>query len=131
MGGGGGASAGGRYEEKGGGQQVGSFFAEATDNDKIEAIYGNYGFWSWLRYWWLDTENYVTFMLMDKGYYDYDYETVKTSPVTVPHEQSEERTQRMMDRFGFGKVKSIKKPLTPAEVQSEIMKELQTEKKQT
>ena len=70
MGGGGGATAGGRYEEKGGGQQVGSFFSEATDNEKIKAIYGNYGFWSWLRYWWLDTENYVTFMLMDKGYYD-------------------------------------------------------------
>ena len=50
----------GRYEEKGGGQQVGSLFAEATDNEKIKAIYGNYNLWSWLRYWFLDTENYDT-----------------------------------------------------------------------
>lgn len=60
---------------------------------------------------------------MDKGYYDYDYEAEKASPAPVPHEQSEERTQRMMDRFGFGKVKSVKKPLAPAELQAEVMRE--------
>lgn len=106
-------------------------FGCSTDNEKIKAIYGNYGFWSWLRYWHLDSADFVLLMLMDKGYYDYDYEAVKAPRTPVLHEQSEERTQRMMDRFGFGKVKSIKKPLTPAEVQSEIMKELQTEKKRT
>lgn len=36
-------------------------------------MYGDYGLWAWLRYWWLDTENYVTLMLADKGYHDYDY----------------------------------------------------------
>lgn len=57
---------------------------------------------------------------MDKVYYDYDYEAVKEKP--VKHEQSEERTQRMMDKFGFGKVKSMKKkPLNPEELQREVM----------
>lgn len=36
-----GADGRGLYEEKGGGRQVGSFFAEATDNENIKAIYGN------------------------------------------------------------------------------------------
>ena len=63
-------------------------------------------------------------MLMDKGYYDYDYEAVKKKPKAQTQEQSEERTQRIMDRFGFGKVKKInKKPLTAEELQAEVMKE--------
>ena len=40
-------------------------------------------------------------MLIDKGFYDYDYEAV--SEKAVRHEQSEERTNNMMKRFGFGK----------------------------
>lgn len=122
MGGGGSATAGGRYEEKGGGQQVGSFFSEATDNEKIKAIYGNYGFWSWLRYWWLDTENYVTFMLMDKGYYDYDYErpSVKTKAVMTAA-KSEAELAEQLSRMGFGKAPS--NPLSPAELQAEVMAE--------
>lgn len=63
----------GRYEEKGGRQQVKSSFGEATDNEKIKAIYCNYNLWSWFRYWWLDTENFFTILLMDKAYYDYVY----------------------------------------------------------
>lgn len=58
---------------------------------------------------------------MDKGYYDYDYKAVKEKPVR--HEQSEERTQRMMDRFGFGKVKRLKDKQSIEELQAEIMKE--------
>ena len=98
-------------------------FQCSTDNDKIKAIYGNYGFWSWLRYWHLDSADLVLMVLMDKGYYDYDYEAEKASPASVAHEQSEERTQGMMDRFGFGKVKSIRKPPSPAELQAEVMAE--------
>lgn len=71
----------GRYEEKGGGQFVNSFTIEATENEKIKAVYGNYNLWSWLRYWYLDTENYVTWMLYDKGFHDYDYtEPKETKP---------------------------------------------------
>lgn len=60
-------------------------------------------------------------MLMDKGYYDYDYEAVKTK--AKRHENSEKRTQDIMNRFGFGKVKSLKKPLTPEQLQAEVMRE--------
>lgn len=63
-------------------------------------------------------------MLLDKGYYDYDYENVKeTARRNETQEQREKRTQGMMNRFGFGKVKSLKKQLTPAELQAEVMAE--------
>lgn len=120
---GGGASGGGRYEEKGGGQQVGSLFAEATDNEKIKAIYGNFGLWSWLRYWFLDTENYVTFMLLDKGYYDYDYEkpSVRTEAALTAAKSDEELATKLR---GMGlNVRPKKKPLTPWELQAEVMEE--------
>ena len=64
----------GRYEEKGGGTYVGSFFKESENNEKIKAVYGNYGFWAWVRYWYIDTENIIRLLLADKGYHDYDYE---------------------------------------------------------
>ena len=118
---GGGASGGGRYEEKGGGQQVGSLFAEATDNEKIKAIYGNYCFWSWLRYWHLDSADYITLLLMDKGYYDYDYEAVKEIPKQKTYEEtvkSDEEIRDILGRFGWGKQK-----LSPEELQAEVMKE--------
>lgn len=35
-------------------------------------IYGNYGLWAWLRYWWIDTENMIAMLLADKSYHDYD-----------------------------------------------------------
>lgn len=66
-------------------------------------------------------------MLLDKSYYDYDYEVVKDSPSLVRRNETQEekdrRTQGMMDRFGFGKVKSVKKTLTPEELQAEVMAE--------
>lgn len=65
-------------------------------------------------------------MLLDKGYYDYDYEAVNESSHirrNETQEQKDNRTQRMMDRFGFGKVKSVKKTLTPEELQAEVMAE--------
>lgn len=66
-------------------------------------------------------------MLLDKSYYDYDYEAVKDFPTLArrneTQEQKEKRTQGMMDRFGFGKVKSVKKTLTPEELQAEVMAE--------
>ena len=49
---------GGRFAEKGG-QQAASAFQSSTDNEKIKAIYGNYGFWSWLRYWHLDSADFL------------------------------------------------------------------------
>ena len=123
MEGGGGASGGGRYEEKGGGLQVGSLFAEATDNEKIIAVYGNNDFWSWLRYWFLDTENYVTFMLLDKGYYDYDYEkpNERTEAALTAVKSDDEIAARLRD-MGLN-VRPKKKTLTPEELQAEVMAE--------
>ena len=71
-------------------------------------------------------------MLIDKEFYDYDYEAVKEK--AERHEQSEERTQRMMDRFGFGKEKNVKsaEPQKASEhfenakeIQKEILEEIQ------
>lgn len=64
-------------------------------------------------------------MLIDKEFYDYDYEAVKEK--AERHEQSEERTQRMMDRFGFGKVKNVKSEdfKKAEELQKEILEDLQ------
>ena len=120
---GGGASGGGRYEEKGGGQQVGSLFAEATDNEKIKAVYGNYGFWAWLRYWFLDTENYVTFMLLDKGYYDYDYEKPsERTEAALTAAKSDDELEAKLRGMGLN-VRPKKKTLTPEELQAEVMAE--------
>ena len=64
-------------------------------------------------------------MLIDKGFYDYDYEAV--SEKAVRHEQSEERTNNMMKRFGFGKKdehhrkKEGQTSMSPEEIQKEVM----------
>ena len=69
-------------------------------------------------------------MLIDKGFYDYDYEAV--SEKAVRHEQSEERTNNMMKRFGFGKndehhpmsplgKKEGHTSMSPEEIQREVM----------
>ena len=113
----------GRYEEKGGGQQVGSLFAEATDNEKIKAIYGNYNLWSWLRYWFLDTENYVTFMLLDKSYYDYDYEKPsERTEAALTAVKSDDELEAKLRGIGLN-VRPKKKILTPEELQAEVMGE--------
>ena len=109
----------GRFAEKGG-QQVGSVFQSSTDNEKIKAIYGNYGFWSWLRYWHLDSADYVLMMLMDKGYYDYDYEAVKEKPVLTAEDREIWSQEKLHAILG---VKPRKKTLTPEELQAEVMAE--------
>ena len=69
-------------------------------------------------------------MLIDKCFYDYDYEAV--SEKAVRHEQSEERTNNMMKRFGFGKndehnpmspfgKNDEHNPMSPEEIQKEVM----------
>lgn len=129
MEGGGGASGGGRYEDKGGGQQVGSLFSEATDYERMKAIYGNNGFWSRLRYWYIDTENYTTFMLLDKGYYDYDYEKPsERTEAALTAVKSDDELEAHLKGMGFG-VKPKKKTLTPEELQAEVMTEMKDKDK--
>ena len=94
----------GRFERESG-QQVGSFFECSSDNDKIKHIYGNFGLWSWIRYWYLDTANQVTLMLIDKGYYDYDFKAVAKKQKQLLYEdtvKSEEETRSLLARFGIG-----------------------------
>lgn len=42
-------------------------------NSQIKEIYGNYGFWSWFQFWFMDSVFKQTVMLMDKTRIDYDY----------------------------------------------------------
>lgn len=110
----------GRYEEKGGGKQVGSFFDYSSDNEKIKACYGNYNFWSWLRYWFLDTENQVQLMLIDKGYYDYDYsEPSEDYKFIKQAAKTDDELMSKLSKLGFGKAK---KPNTAEELQRAVMK---------
>jgi hypothetical protein len=85
------------------------FFESSSDNEKIKHIYGNYGFWSWLRYWYIDTANQVTMMLVDKGYYDYDFERKKEKVRQALYEdtvKSEKDVRGLLARFGIGQKRS-------------------------
>lgn len=77
----------------------------------------------------MDSPYEISMILLDKSYYDYDYELTKVK--AKRHEQSHERTQRMMDKFGFGKVKSLKDALLSdkaSALQEIILKEEQENK---
>lgn len=60
-----------------------------------------------MRYWYLDTANQVTMMLVDKGYYDYDFERVKAQAQLLWEDtvKSETETRNLLARFGIGKPK--------------------------
>lgn len=78
--------------------------------------------WSWLRYWFLDTENYVTFMLFDKSYYDYDYEKPsERTEAALTAAKSDDELASHLKGMGFC-VKPKKKTLTAEELQTEMMK---------
>lgn len=115
----------GRFAEKNG-QQVTSFFESSSDNEKIKHIYGNYGFWSWLRYWYIDTANQVTMMLVDKGYYDYDFEIKKDIVRQALYEETvkdESEVRGLLARFGIGQKRSESED-SLEELQKMAMKEL-------
>ena len=83
-------------------------------------MYGNYNFWSWLRYWYLDSCNMVAMILIDKGYYDYDFE--KAPEKKAPHKQrTPEELMEILVGFGFGHLKE-KKPETTEEIQDYLIK---------
>ena len=66
-------------------------------------------------------------MLMDKGYYDYDYTEPERKVKAVLREKSKEEIGSMLARFGFNtKLRSKEpKPLTPEEMQQIAMSELE------
>ena len=86
-----------------------------TDNGRIKAIYGNYTFEAWRRY--LDSADFVTLMLMDKGYYDYDF----LEPKNVRQHAD---AGSILTYAGFGKVKRVGDSMTTAELQKEVMAEV-------
>ncbi len=56
-----------------------------------------------MRYWYLDSANFVTLMLIDKGYYDYDYEEPKRKRSSAPRKaKNDAETKSMLSRFGVG-----------------------------
>ena len=64
-------------------------------------------------------------MLVDKGYYDYDFERVKATakPILVEDTmKSEEETRRLLSRFGFGATKPSEESLE--KLQEMAMKEM-------
>lgn len=119
----------GRFAEKGGGQQIGSAFQASADNEKIKAIYGNYGFWAWLRYWYLDSADFITLMLVDKGYYDYDFSEPKHKKRINPSEVtilSDAEVAAELSRAiipGTNKLVHEQKPLSPEQLQAEVIAE--------
>lgn len=62
--------------------------------------------------------------LIDKGYYDYDYEKVSKEPEIVDWAdtvKSDEEVQDMVSLFGFGRKQ--KKPETAEEIQEYLIKQ--------
>ena len=88
-------------------------------------MYGNYCFWAWLRYWYIDTANYVTMLLLDKGYFDYDYVSLEQKePVVdwVDTIKSQEELQDMLSGFGIGP-NLANRPKTLDEIQKHIIEQ--------
>lgn len=73
-----------------------------------------------MRYWYLDTENMVSFMLMDKGYYDYDYEkpSARTS-AALGAATNDEQIEADLKRMGLNVRR--RRP-TPEQLQTDVMK---------
>ncbi|MCM1225268.1 MAG: hypothetical protein NC548_63545, partial [Lachnospiraceae bacterium] len=116
----------GRFAEKGGGQQVASAIESCSDNEKIKVLYGNYGFWSWLRYWFIDSADFITLMLIDKGYYDYDYQEPKIKQKLTAEDKEIWSAEKLNAILG---VNPQPKHLTPEEAQKIVMEEIKAQKK--
>ena len=119
----------GRFAEKGGGQQVWSAFQTSTDNEMIKSIYGNYCFWSWLRYWYLDSVEWLTMVGKDKCYYDYDYQYVeppKEQKLVEETAKSDEEIAKRLARFGIGRASQV--PRGAEALQDAVIKDLKERK---
>jgi hypothetical protein len=90
----------GRFGDKKG-RQVTSAFEASTHNERIKGVYGNYNFWSWFRYWYLDSANFVQMMLIDKGYYDYDYEKEEKLILVSNTRKTKEEINQILRNFGL------------------------------
>ena len=66
-------------------------------------------------------------LLLDKGYFDYDYEKVDVAkPVVdwIDTVKSDEEVQDIISLFGFGSAKKPKEPETTEEIQEYLMQNI-------
>ena len=89
-------------------------------------MYGNYCWWSWFRYFYLDSCNLVTMILVDKGYYDYDFEKTEAYVPPVNWDdtiKTDEEVNGILAMFGMSAKRG--KPETDEEIQSYILKQME------
>ena len=89
-------------------------------------MYGNYCWWSWFRYWYLDSCNIITMLLMDKGYYDYEFQKTEAYVPPVAWEdtvKTDEEIDGILAMFGMSA--NRKKPETAEEIQAHILKQME------
>ena len=84
-------------------------------------MYGNYNFWSWFRYWYVDSCNLVTMILLDKGYFDYDAQKAEKPVVWEDTVKSDEEVADMLAMFGIGQ----KRPETEEDIQKHILNQME------
>lgn len=78
-----------------------------------------------MRYWYIDSANFVTLMLIDKGYYDYDFEEPKHKKQSAPTKaKSDAETAKMLSRFGVGTA-AAKKESAATDLRKMDMEQLQ------
>lgn len=68
----------------------------------------------------MESADYVLMTLMDKGYYDYDYEPVKKRRVLTAEDREIWSQEKLNAILG---VKPKRRTLTPEELQAEVMGE--------
>lgn len=81
----------------------------------IKEIYGNYNFWSWCRYWYIDSVVKQTLMIMDKTRVDYDNDG-KNKPKSLAKIKEEKELAEFNRMLG-------KRYLSDDEIAEEIRKE--------
>ena len=71
----------------------------------------------------------MTFMLLDKGYYDYDYEKPsERTEAALTAAKSDDELEAKLRGMGLN-VRPKKKTLTPEELQAEVMTEIKDKDK--
>jgi hypothetical protein len=91
-------------------------------------LYGNYGFWAWLRYWYLDSADFISLMLVDKGYYDYDFTEPKRRRRSTANVKlmSDDEVAAMLSTAiipGTDTLVHSVNPITTSALQAEVMEE--------
>ena len=79
-----------------------------------------------MRYWYIDSAAFVTLMLIDKGYYDYDYEQPKEIFKVLNAVKNDDDLKSLLNHLGIKGQKKSKpdlKDMTMEELQAYAMAE--------